>query len=101
MGAAAALPQDHGFTPACNFHDVCYARCTDPLGKHGPFLQWHCDIMFWNLMHEYCDGSSICEQRAKNFYYAVRNFVATNLAFHGAVTKRCQCTITPYDGTGT
>ena len=85
-----------GFAPACNFHDACYGRCTDPCGEDGAFLQVHCDVIFYKLMHDYCAGlsagSEACALAALAMYTAVR---ADSDAFKATVESRCACSNTP------
>lgn len=91
------LDKTHPFTAACNFHDMCYARCTDPSLNGGKMLtQKDCDDMFLRLMLEIVDNVGKPEEysvgQADEFYQAVRTLGSA--AFKASVNGWCTCSAT-------
>eukprot|EP00927_Polykrikos_kofoidii_P063824 TRINITY_DN58734_c0_g1_i1.p1 TRINITY_DN58734_c0_g1~~TRINITY_DN58734_c0_g1_i1.p1 ORF type:complete len:298 (-),score=47.15 TRINITY_DN58734_c0_g1_i1:181-1074(-) len=92
------LSQENAFTLACNFHDMCFGRCTDKSLRGGkPLLQKDCDDIFFRLMIEtviergptmYADTRS-----AEDYYTMVRGWGGT-AAFKADQSRCCKCSTT-------
>lgn len=92
------LPWENAFTPACNFHDLCYGRCTDKAVNGGEDLtQKNCDDIFLNLMKSIIDERGETEdastEDAMSYYSVVQSNVGA-LAFGSAMGNRCKCSAT-------
>lgn len=89
----------HAMVAACNFHDVCYCRCTDPSEYGGKeFGQKQCDDIFYKLMMQICHEKPMwrqaaCRSTAYTFYIGLR--ANGHGAFEVAMNKCCTCSAKP------
>lgn len=81
-----ALGQAPSFTPACDFHDLCYDTCNN--AKAG------CDSGFLNIMNTACAAltSSICRSNCQSNASTYASVVSTIPTFYSNAQKAaCQC----------
>jgi len=99
MNHATIMGSAHALSAACNFHDECYCRCTDPTNYGGkPFGQAECDYIFFKMMLEICHDKPrwrqpACRKTAQLFYWGLRK--DGYHAFKGAVDLCCKCSANP------
>ena len=90
------------FTMACNFHDVCYARCVEGL------TQKQCDDVFYRLMNDIMLEKMPTDDSYKEYLnhhiqssamdmYATVRGSAGSAAFRDAVGNRCECKAEPQE----